>query len=590
MKRAAILIGVNKTGKLPRLADAAQGAARMEAWALEQGLERDDVLLFTDAAGPLDVGVIKRAIRQLVDSASVGQLLVYFAGHGVNLHRGEYWLLSDAPVDTQAAINVEGSIALARRAGIPHVVFVSDACRTAAEGIQAQAVTGSEIFPNDEVSDLEQAVDIFFASTLGKPAFEIKDPTTAAAGYRALYTDTLLHGLRGELAEAVDTGEADGEAARLVRPRPLKKALLAEVSRRIAAAGLQATVNQVPDARITSEDEAWLARLPPLIVPRGARVAARPHAAGPKAPAPRTLQAVSGELLDTALGTAPPAPRARGAGPDIVAAPEADALMRGAARDTAFTGATHFETRCGFKIQGARVTEALSAAWRIELIPTGDLVRVYPENAPAASVLLVFEDGSSALLPAAAEFLANLRFEDGELADVSYEPSEHTWRWDPFMQHLAELRALRNTIAAAASLGVFRLEGDNALALARRMQYAKGVDPSLALYAAYAYHDLGRTDLIREMAGFLKSDLGFLFTDVGLLARRLDGKSLADAASFAPPLPMLAQGWSLLRAFRVGLPAGLAELQGTLLPSLWTHFSAAGTARLRPLMLSGSLR
>jgi hypothetical protein len=53
---------------------------------------------------------------------------------------------------------------------------------------------------------------------------------------------------------------------------------------------------------------------------------------------------------------------------------------------------------------------------------------------------------------------------------------------------------------------------------------------------------------------------------------------------------MLAQGWSLLRAFRVGLPAGLAELQGTLLPSLWTHFSAAGTARLRPLMLSGRLR
>lgn len=590
MKRAAILIGVNKTGKLPQLLDAAKGARRMEAWALEQGLARDAVRLFTDEAGPLDVGVIKRAIRELVDSVSVDQLLVYFAGHGVNLRRGEYWLLSDAPVDTQAAVNVEGSIALARYAGIPHVVFVSDACRTAAEGIQAQAVTGSEVFPNDEVSDLEQSVDIFFASTLGKPAFEIKDPRDAAANFRALYTDTLIHGLRGEFAEAIEAGDIDGEATRLVRPRPLKKALQAEMTRRIVAAGLQATVNQVPDARITSDDAAWLARLPSLGSPRAAR-STRQRRVTPAAPAPRTLQTVSEELLNTALGAPPPSPRARGAEPSVAAAPEVDELLRGAERDTTMVGTTHFETRCGFKIEGARVVEAHCAAWRADVLgERGEMIRVDMQNGPVATVLLVLDDGTSVLLPAVAEFIATLRFEDGELADVSYEPSEFTWRWAPYQQQLNELRTLRNTIAAAARLGVFRLEGDNALALARRMQYAKGVDPSLALYAAYAYHDLGRRDLIREMAGYLHGDLGFLFADIGLLGRMLDGKSLADEAQFAPCVPMLAQGWALLRALRVRLPDGLQDMQRHLLPSLWTQFTAAGTALLRPLMLSGRIR
>lgn len=616
MKRAAILIGVNKTGKLPQLQDAVSGGRRMEAWALQQGMARDAVKLFTDENGPLEVRDIKKAIRALVDSASVGQLLVYFAGHGVNLHRGEYWLLSDAPVDTQEAVNVEGSVALARRAGIPHVVFISDACRTAAEGIQAQAVTGSEVFPNDEVSDLEQSVDIFFACTLGKPAFEIKDPGAAAAAFRALYTDTLVHGLQGEFPDALEAAELGGEASRLVRPRLLKKRLQAEMTRRIAAAGLQATVNQLPDARITSDDDAWLARLPPVetLLHRGAG-----DAIVAPVPAPRTLQTVSGEMLDAALHGAAPTPRTAitpapgvleshiaaeprsaaeppiAAEPGIAAQREIDELVAGATRDTAAEGPTHFETGCGFRIEGARVVEALARGADSEVLagtsntPAGTRVRVTLQAGPAASVLLVLEDGSSVLAPAVAEFIAVLRFEDGELADLAYEPAEGSWRWDPYREHLAELHTLRNTIAAAARLGVFRLEGDNALALARRMQYAKGVDPALALYAAYAYHDLQRQDLIRHMADYLTMDLYFTFFDIGLVAHLLDGRRVADEARFLPCVPMLAQGWALLRAFRVQLPDGVQDIQRHLLPSLWTQFAAGGTALLRPMILSGRI-
>lgn len=187
MKRTAILIGVNKTGKLPLLQDAAKGARRMEEWARTQ--QFDTVEVFTDErGGAVDIGSIRRAIEKIVDSGTFDQLVIYFAGHGVNIRYGEYWLLSDAPRDPQAAVNVRGSVDLASYGGISHVVLISDACRTAAQGIQAQNVSGSEIFPNDPPGGSELPVDRFFACALGRPAHEVLDPTVTAKEFQALYT------------------------------------------------------------------------------------------------------------------------------------------------------------------------------------------------------------------------------------------------------------------------------------------------------------------------------------------------------------------------------------------------------------------
>jgi hypothetical protein len=181
MQRAAVLIGVSRSGTLPVLPAVIPSVKAMEGWALQQGMQRELVKTLTDEAGPLVPGAIKTAIRELVDMAVVEQLIVYFAGHGVNIRYGEYWLLSDAPNDTQAAVNVSGSVELARFCGIPHVIFFSDACRTAPEGIQAQYITGSEIFPNNGPGGLENSVDLFFACTLGRPAYEIQDPASSAS-------------------------------------------------------------------------------------------------------------------------------------------------------------------------------------------------------------------------------------------------------------------------------------------------------------------------------------------------------------------------------------------------------------------------
>lgn len=86
-----------------------------------------------------------------MELTTVQQLIVYFSGHGVNMSRGELWLLTGAPDDPNAAVNIARSVELARTCGIRHVAMVSDACRTAAEGIQAQSVRGPRSSPTSSM-------------------------------------------------------------------------------------------------------------------------------------------------------------------------------------------------------------------------------------------------------------------------------------------------------------------------------------------------------------------------------------------------------------------------------------------------------
>lgn len=651
MKRAAVLIGVDKTGDLPRLKDAAKGARLMHGWAQAQGIE--SVLLVDDGA-PVTVRRIKDTIRTLVDRADIEQLVVYFAGHGVNIQRQEYWLLSEAPDDTQEAVNVFTSATLAATCGIAHVVLMSDACRTAPEGVRAQSIRGSEIFPNREED--ARPVDQFFACQLGKPSHEIRDPNVTSAEFRALYTHELVPALLGRHPQIVEWADSGAGRVGHVHLRPLRDHLSAAVTARLADLQLQTRIIQVPVAQISSDPPAWISQVAAdAAVPRGP---APPAPAAAPAP-PAAPQAVTTEMLRQAIaagglpadaatrdaGPGAPAPRrgtvkwfdaAKGfgfiapddGGGDLFAhhSEVADAGFRplregdavefmvgpgsggpteralrirrsaGAAADAQrlaqpFGPASH-ETACGFKLRGARAVDVQA---RVPVgfagggRDSGDDLRVGPQ-APASNVLLVLDGGAGVLLPAIPDFLCALSFDDGELVDVAYEPSANTWRWGEFQQRAREMRALRAIASSSMARGSFKLEGDDALAIARRMQMAKGVDPSLGLYAAYAYHDLQRRDLIRQMAGYMAGDLGAPIFDVALLARALDRRKVGgDAPLVIGAVPLLAQGWPLLRAFDITLPPALASLEAHRQPSLWTMFDAPGVERIRHAFATGEL-
>lgn len=607
MKRAAILIGIDKTGDLPPLKDAARGALAMKKWADAQGM--NPVHVFTDQKKNVDVDSIWDAIKTLVNAANLHQLVIYFAGHGINLNRQEYWLLSDAPDDTKAAVNVAGSVALASTCGIPHIVLISDACRTAAEGIRAQSVSGREIFPNRE--DSEKPVDQFFACELGRPSHEIRDPKITISKFKALYTGELLPALLGKRSQIVEWATKGAENTGLIRPRSLRDYMSVAMTKRLDSLGPETGVIQVPTARINSDPNAWIS-LVSREKPKGlgSHSRGRPKGSGgdpgkgskePLKPIklPMTSETISSLILESVL-----TPRSN---------PKADfehsqtefevvrtlpiQIVRDFIGSTELIakpfGPTHHETQCGFKIRGTRIIEAFSRNANAYVgdydgLP-GAVVRVDPKAWPGESVLLVLEGNTGVLLPAIPGFLAALTIEDGELVDVAYEPSENTPRWYNFTEHAAEIRALRAIASASMTRGVFRLEANDALAIAKRMQYVKDVDPALAVYAAYAYHDLQRLDLIREMKQYMRDSLGATLFDVALLSRELNGRRVTAETNILSFVPLLAQGWALLSANKVSLPPALAELQRTLVPSLWTMFNQQGIELVRSSFTSGEI-
>ena len=259
IRRAAVLIGVDRSGHLPALTDAAGGARRMETWLADQGLADHQLIVLTDEGGRrVTADDVLSAITTIVDADDrPDQLIVYFAGHGISKNYSEYWLLSDAPRNVSAAVDVAGSEVVARYCGIPHVVFISDACRTAADGVLFQRVNGSVVFPNATNTVHEGAIDQFFACGLGQAAAEVRGPEQfGGSSFNAIYTEALVRGLTGYDGVAVDWS-ADGTVG-YVRPRPLKSHLSRAVQRRIDQLGLLGKVNQIPDARITSDSTAWV--------------------------------------------------------------------------------------------------------------------------------------------------------------------------------------------------------------------------------------------------------------------------------------------------------------------------------------------
>ena len=608
--RAGIFVGVDKTGNLQKLNDAAAGAKLMHDWAVTQGMvSPSQAKLITDAGGTkVTPDNIYDAIKEIIDGPGADQLILYFAGHGVNINRNEHWLLTDAPLKTSAAVNVSGSVELARYCGIGHVVVISDACRVAPEGIQAQNVLGVDVFPNEATGERSKPVDQFFACLLGRTAAEIRDPALAAGSFRALYTQVLLEALNGKQPEVLVPSDTAGDPASYVKPVKLEAYLEREVPLRVRAMNLQNRVNQNPDAILIAHEK-WISRIEPPLgptverrPPSGPQAPSPPSPAGPRAPAPPfpsapgdpagrprgNLRTATAKLVRTALQ-----------GPDELAEeisrvaatdfPGAQTLTGTVKRVAPPFGPDHFETECGIKVRGAQIRGYAMKEERARLL-SPEALRINL-NQGAMSVLLRFEGNVGTVIPAVAGFVAAVTIQDGELVDVAYEPSTNSWRWTEFKNKADEVRALRAVAASASQHGRFRLDQEGSFNIARKMQYAKGIDPTLAIYAAYAYHDLQATDRIREMSRYQRDDLGVTFFDLALLSRELAERDFRRSdGKIVPFVPLFSQGWPLLAANRVRLHPSLDGVERTMRESVWSLFDGRGIDMLYAALMSKEVR
>ena len=216
---------------------------------------------------------------------------------------------------------------------------------------------------------------------------------------------------------------------------------------------------------------------------------------------------------------------------------------------------TQIKIATGLTVNGVQLSAvACNSKATAAIVDAGDggnrpaTVRAELSNEAAGTIALEFSNGNGTVVAVLRDFIAAVVVGDGVVANVSYIPSQSSSRWSYYHNERDRLDQLRAAVASSAKFGQFRIEGDkktrNQIAeqLADRIRVLKGLDPTLGIYAAYAYTEAGLTEKVRSVSEFMREDLGVNLFDVAMLSG-----SLSTAQHTVPFVPMLSQGWNLLQ-------------------------------------------
>lgn len=572
--RGAVVIGVDKIDGLATLS-ATKDADKVAAWLDGEGFKVDKR---TDAnGGKVSVDDLFDAINGFVSTATYDVLVIYFAGHGFATGFTEWWMLTGAPVNATRAVNFFESQTLAQTCGIPTVVIISDACRSLPTNQQLSRVKGGPIFPNNaDLSDQGQ-VDTLKACTFGAPSYEaaLVDRIAQKGG---IFTETLMDAFRTPW-DNMTTTLPNGDI--VVKNSSLREFLKTETNRRVQEV-IGVTKSQIPD--INAFADIHLSR-----VLRQTRTAAPPAAVIPVS----VQSAVTVALNEVGIniGGGAPLPHTLS-----VAVKGSDAyqefdILKEQISNSAFPSS--FETQTGLSVSGTAVVDVIThESVRTEEMPlTTSVHNIRVDFAGRYRVgdsLVQFADGNFSVFPVVEGFITNIFHGNAGVESVTFVPSSNSDRWFEYGDNKERIDNLHAIVASASALGGFRIEGDaatrakSAAQMADQIRLMKSLDPTLGIYAAYAYAQAGLPDSVASVAGFMRGDLGFDFFDLAMLDRRHTG-GLIGSRTF-PFWPMLTQGWEYLRPYDVRTPYPLDELKPFLRPSLWTTLSAEAKSMVAPIV------
>jgi len=571
MKKCAIVIGVNKTGKLPTLSAAASGARDFAAWSRSQDY---DTVLLTDEDKVISVREIKAAIRNFVDKQTYSVMIIFFSGHGIlKSASDEQWLLSDAPDDLNEAVNVQPSSMFARRSGIPHIVFISDACRSRPDDPLLNEMLGSVIFPNVAPKDQQVDLDMFYASSPGNPAHEVATDVSSE-NFKGIYTECLLEALYGKIPEVIKKIKERKKEFNAVMPYELKVYLTKAVP--TAAEKISIKLSQNPHSEITSRDPKYLSR---FAIERREKV---------------TLDLTYWssrfdhkyeELEEPLMYSIPPKSLDR-----LIKFEDVVDLERGMYEELELLPLTELilsannlpigNFNSGFVITGSTVTD--------QFIPLDDFDVTFAEGyfliglkkmSRKTHLLWRLPNGGSVPLAILKGYVGVAVFKEDTLVNINYRPSRSN-RFFPNAYIPFDLEKKRALIAAKSSHGVFRISEnkDELISSASYLRNDKKYDPTLGLYSAYAYAQAGSMNDVASVFSYMKKELTRIPFDVSMLYEFSGVDRNVDLGGISSPFcPMLSQGWSYLAVDPNRYDKELIWLNRHRVPGLWTTFTKEGT-------------
>ncbi len=585
MVKALIAIGVGNTAgdSFPKLKGAVKDAKAFHAWGKAQGF---DCELFVDERRrKVRFADVFDALDNFVNKGIYSQIVVYFSGHGIlKAPDCELWLLSGAPRIPSEVINVRGSIDNARASGVEHVVFISDACRALpADMAQASLSVGSSLFSVIRYTPPLPEVDVFYATLPGNVALEVPPDATNQRD-RGLMTQCLLDALEGRVPEVIHDFVEAGEASRVVPCRPLKTWLTAALP--LAAAAISLRLQQMPEARIESDpSRKYLAKLASVVPTSQLRPSSAAQACRPLAIETMSTYEGPGTRRLVAANTPGGAKRrshTRDAAPRLGRTLSSTAT-RAASIAKIIESTAAARSEADVSIKGA-VVRSVAGAGQMELVTDNrdSWINLAPNSGSALA--LRFENGSGFVVASIPGYVTTVVVQDGRIATVNYTPAPGSRNYSEYVTVASELEARRAAAAVDALNGNFSIESSGDIALADYVRLHKRVDPTLGIYACYAYSRAGRFDEIIDIYNVMSMEPEAVPFDVAMLAAHSAG---AMFPSVARGIPLLTQGWMMLDRFQQSLPMALAQAREFLQPSLWATFSEAGMHILEAYVSEG---
>lgn len=582
MNRCAVIIGVNKTGDLPLLNAAVSGAEEFAGWATAQGIQ---VTLLTDKNGAqVNLNNISKAIREFVQQRIFDQLIVFFSGHGIlRAPDWELWLLSGAPDDPNDAVNVPGSIWLARNAGIPHVVMISDACRSRPNTTRLSQIQGGVIFPNETPKPPRPAVDVFYAALPGDPAMEAPSEE-ATQNYRGIFTECLLKGLKGKVSDIIiDRGRNQPVESRWVIPSwELKTYLEQQVPE--SASNISIKLQQDPDIRVESHLPQFLATVSAPQAPTRDETVKGPIRGTESSRAFKLQFKDVIESYQRKAFAAKPIQR------NIRSMAEKTGLVAAMDQLIATRGRQSFETGTGFTLIGSQVERVIASESTCDIFQESGAFQIRVHNAAdnnPQSLLMQITGGRAIPLAILPGFIGTVLIENQQVVSIAYVPARKSPQYVQYEHNAAEIEQRRAFLAVATRNGAFRIDASpQSLDAVHYLKKLDGVDPIFGLYAAYAYAQAGNFEGVESVYTFMSSATQPVLFDIALLAGKLFDQ---QNHAIAPFCPMLTQGWALLTPYEEKLPDVVRNASRNLVPGLWTTFEPEPAENLWKVIEKGDL-
>lgn len=560
----AVLIGINDVPNMEYLDTPSHYAIQMQNWAKEQGYKTS---LFVDSPNGEASGICSRTeilktIRSIIEHGT-DQLLIYFSGHGVEHTAGnDIWLLPDYQDDPSECISISLNRALAYNSGISHVIFISDACRVPSNHQSLRAASGGSILPMLNIINPDTEVDVLYSTWPGQLAVDIKDEH---GNYRSIYSDCLLSCLQGDVPEVIKQIQNITPGFPAVLPDELNRYLKKTVPVQTLAAGRKP---QIPMGDVTSRDPRYLSSF----LEDNAEVLTEESTI-----LPEVIPQVTAPAIKTVTFKLESFMEMRGIN---VESKIHNATFRFSSDHEFFTSPNVF----GSPITGLLVTginkPAVFSKREVDLkngnkrnfsvpqiIASDEVHRDFEEEND--DLFLIGNPRTNRFYPVSllTGFFTQVVFEKGELLTVNYFPTSG-YRKVEAHNLGRELVRRKTIIIMAAKNGIFQGSEE----IAEYLRSYKHLDPTLGLFAAYAYFQKGDFEGVRSVYSYMAQEPEQVIGDVKILNRLSTNRGDLHYSGKVN-LPILTEGWSYLKL----LPENpYTDLSTELQPGLWTSFTRNG--------------